>query len=441
MSADLIAQLKTLTVARPKTFTRRRYRAQVTAGPSAGASHDFDGRLRIGGRKLADFVVSDQKVSGLHCELLCEDELRVRDLGSKNGTFVGGYRVFDALLPAGESLTIGDTRIRLLPIDELVNVPLHDDDRFFGMVGRSAAIRAVTAQLARLAQTDTTVLLSGETGTGKECACEALHLGSARADGPLVVVDCGALPPNLIESELFGYERGAFTGADRARQGALERAHGGTLFLDEIGELPLELQPRLLRAIESRRVRRLGGQKDTAIDARVVAASHRDLAIEVSRGRFREDLYYRLAVVQIVLPPLRARTDDIPLLAIHLLEEMGVDPAEHLTAESLATLSSYEWPGNVRELRNTLERAVALMKPVVIERETVSIENVATINLRLPISVGKQEVVDQFERAYLTAMLAECGGNVSECARRAGMDRMSIYRITQRLGLKTGRSK
>ena len=440
---EIEATLKTLTVRRPTSLRRQRVRLQVVSGRDTGKTHDFDGRARVGTRKMADLVLADPRVSGLHCEIIAGEQLVVRDLGSKNGTFLGGYRVVEAVLPAGDAIAVGDTRIRVVPIEELVDVPLAATDDYFGIVGQSPAIRAMTARLERLAGADTTVLVMGETGAGKEKVAEALHLSGQRAQGPLVIVDCGSLPPTLIESELFGHERGAFTGASAQFKGAFERAHGGTLFLDEVGELPLDLQPKLLRAIESRTVRRLGGGKPIPVDVRLVAATNRDLALEVQRGRFREDLYYRLAVVSLTVPPLRERVDDIPLLAVHLLRELGCDPASVLTVESLAALQSHDWPGNVRELRNALERSATLMEPVQptagADRPDEAAGGPGRIDLGQPLRVGKQQAIEAFERAYVTAMLDACDGNVSECARRAGMDRMSIHRILQRLGLRGGR--
>jgi DNA-binding NtrC family response regulator len=256
-----------------------------------------------------------------------------------------------------------------------------------------------------------------------------------------VVVDCGSLPPQLIESELFGHERGAFTGAVQRNVGAFEQATGGTIFLDEIGELPLDLQPKLLRAIESRKIRRVGGDSQIPVDVRVVAATNRDLAVEAAKGRFREDLYYRLAVVKLQVPPLRERKDDIALLAYHLLEGLGADPQQLLTEDLVQELQSYHWPGNVRELRNALERHAALGEPLTYEYAAAKESKpsaVATdvIDLSQPLRGAKQTLIDEFERAYIRAQLAACNGNVSECARRAGMDRMSIHRIIQRLGLR-----
>jgi two-component system, NtrC family, response regulator GlrR len=417
----------TLSVHRPTVLTVRR--AALVIGKE---KHVFDKRARVGAKPLADVVLKDPKVSGLHCEFTVADSLRVRDLGSKNGTFVGGVRIVEAILQPGDVVTAGDTRITL-SIEGTSEVPLHDQDQFHGLVGQSAQMRALTARLAVLAASNTTVLVQGETGTGKERVAEALHLAGPRAQAPLHTVDCGALPATLIESELFGHERGAFTGAVQASAGAFERAQGGTLFLDEIGELPLELQPKLLRALESRTVRRLGGQKSIEVDVRIVAATNRDLAVEVAAGRFREDLYYRLAVVTLMVPALRERLDDLPLLVRHLAEEMGVDAAPFLGDAALDALRRHAWPGNVRELRNVLERAAVLSEPLLPKSAAPA---PAGLDLSVPFRVGKRRLVDDYERQYVTAMLAACNGNLSEAARRAGIERISMYRTLQRLGLK-----
>jgi DNA-binding NtrC family response regulator len=298
---------------------------------------------------------------------------------------------------------------------------------------------ALREQIERLAPTETTTLIQGETGSGKEVVAQAIHAGSRRLKDRLLVVDCGSLPKNLIESELFGHERGAFTGANASSEGVFESAQGGTVFLDEIGELPLEMQPRLLRVLESRSVRRVGGNRLIPVDVRVIAATNRDLAHDVERGRFREDLYYRLAVVTLRMPPLRQRLEDLPQLAVHLLTELGADPEKHLTHDALALLMGHKWPGNVRELRNALERAVALGEPIVLARgqggaTQPSSEMGARIDLDVPFHQGKREVIRTYERAYITAMLDRCGGNISETARRSGMERASVYRLLQRAG-------
>jgi transcriptional regulator with GAF, ATPase, and Fis domain len=434
----------TVSIDRARTLDVRRATLQIVSGPDSGKRFDVEQSCRVGARPLADVVLTDARVSGLHCEISIGEVLRVRDLGSKNGTFVGGVRILDALISPGDVVTVGETRIQLTPLSGTKSLPLLDADDFHGIVGQSPAIRALTARLAALAAGDSTVLVQGETGTGKERVAEALHLASKRAPKPQVVVDCGAMPSTMIESELFGHERGAFTGAVASVAGAFERAHGGTLFLDEIGELPLELQPKLLRALESRTVKRLGGAKPISVDVRVVSATNRDLALEVAAGRFREDLYYRLAVVTLAVAPLRERREDIPLLAGRFLRDLGVEPAAFLTRESLEALMRHSWPGNVRELRNTLERAVALAEPLTVGTAAASSPGAASpasslppaIDLSVPLRVGRQRVVDAWEREYVTRLLDECGGNVSEASRRAGLERMSMYRLLHRLGFR-----
>jgi transcriptional regulator with PAS, ATPase and Fis domain len=339
-------------------------------------------------------------------------------------------------LPLGQRVEVGDSAFRVVAQGE-EELALHEHARLHGLIGASVPMRELAASLLQAAQSDSTVLLLGETGTGKEVAAEALHLSSPRAAGPMVIVDCGALQPNLIESELFGHERGAFTGASERFEGAFDRASGGTLFLDEIGELPLSVQPKLLRVLDSRTVRRVGGSKDLPTDVRVVAATHRDLAVHASKGLFRKDLYYRLAVISLHLPPLRDRIDDIPLIAISLLEREGIAPETYLTAESLAALKRHDWPGNVRELKNTLMRAIAMMRPIEADDflAKAALPPQVPIDLSVPMRDGIKQISDAYRSAYIEALLSECKGNVSEVARRAGVDRLSIYRIIERLKL------
>jgi transcriptional regulator with GAF, ATPase, and Fis domain len=429
--------IRTQSVERATSLTLKRATLQVTRGKDSGAQIEFDSRARIGAGNLADLKLTDPKVSSLHCELHIGPTIRLRDLGSKNGTFGGPARIVEAILAPGDSFTAGDTTLRVAAGSGVSTVPLHELDDFHGLCGRSPAMRALTARLERLAASDTTVLIQGETGTGKERVAEALHTAGPRAAQPLVTVDCGALPAGMIESELFGHERGAYTGAVSQLAGAFERAQGGTLFLDEIGELPLDLQPKLLRALESRVVKRLGGAKSIPVDVRVVAATNRDLALEAAAGRFREDLYYRIAVVTLLVPPLRDRLEDIPLLAVHLLGELGVDPASFLTADALDGLARHAWPGNVRELKNTLERAAALAEPLAPQaRRQPAASAPLEVDLSVPLRVGRRRVAEAFEREYVTRLLAECKHNLSEAARRAGVERISLYRILERLGLR-----
>jgi transcriptional regulator with GAF, ATPase, and Fis domain len=281
------------------------------------------------------------------------------------------------------------------------------------------------------------VLLCGESGTGKELVASELVGRGSRADKPLVVVDCGALAPTLVESELFGHVRGAFTGADRDRVGAFETANGGTVFLDEVAELPPALQPKLLRALESREVRRVGETKVRKIDVRVIAATHRDLDREVNRGTFREDLYFRLAVIQLTVPPLRERKGDIPILVRAFLEALRVPETEDtlFPARVLAELAAYDWPGNVRELRNHVERCVVLQDTTAPSRRRTP--SSAEIDVQVPFRIAKEKVIDGFERAYLAALMEAAGGNVSKAARQAGMDRMHLHHLIQKHGLKT----
>jgi transcriptional regulator of acetoin/glycerol metabolism len=336
-------------------------RVRVVSGPDLGRSVTLElQRVRVGTSPDSELTLTDPLVSRTHLEFQVQDlGYLVADLGSTNGTFVGGARVREALLGQSGEVRLGSTVLRLEAAPEQEKEI--SDQSFGDLIGSSAAIRRVFGVLTAVARTDVTVLIEGETGTGKELVAEALHRQSPRTRGPFSVVDCGSIPPNLIESELFGHERGAFTGATGERQGAFERARGGVIFLDEIGELPLEMQTRLLRVLDRRVVKRVGGNLERKVDVRVVAATNRDLAVEVKQGRFRQDLYFRLAVVRIVLPPLRDRREDIPALARHFLWQAGcADPDAVLKPELLRVLSTRAWPGNVRELRNLVERAIVL---------------------------------------------------------------------------------
>ncbi len=433
----------------------RRCRLAVVSGPDAGLVRDFESPvIRVGGRRAADLALSDRAVSGFHLEIqLDERGYRLRDLDSTNGTFVAGMRVNDVYVEPGAVIALGESELAFQPLDGAVARDLWRDDRFGDLVGASPVMRELFARLQRIAATDATLLVSGETGTGKDLVAEAVHRHSARAGGPFVVLDCSALPPNLVESELFGHERGAFTGAGTSYAGAFERAHGGTLFIDEIGELSAELQPKLLRAIENRRIRRIGGTAEIATDIRIIAATNRDLGVEVSRGDFREDLYYRLAVAQVRLPPLRERKGDIPAIVGHLLSAIPGGAEVTLRPETLALLGRHDWPGNVRELRNVIERAVLLgevpgsatalgvARPAAAPPASPAAPPGAApllhreIDVEVPFKVAKQAVIDEFERLYVDTLLARHQGNVSAAARAAGVDRMSIYRIAQRLGL------
>ena len=302
---------------------------------------------------------------------------------------------------------------------------------FEAILGASPALKRTLEQAARVARhRDLTVLLGGETGTGKDLLARALHYGSPRAAEPFVEVNCAAIPATLIESELFGHERGAFTGAVSAKPGLFEMAHGGTLFLDEIATLPLELQPKLLRVLETRTIRRVGGQQTRQVDVRVIAATHVDLGQAVRRGEFREDLYYRLNVVVLVLPPLRERNTDVEILAGAFVKQIAAGyglPVPELGPEVRQMLRAYRWPGNVRELRNVLERAVVLSPSGTFKLDPLGAgpEPPPTMGAPLPFPAPLEEVV----RAAARAMLELAGGNKSEAARRLGISRPRLQRL------------
>jgi DNA-binding NtrC family response regulator len=417
----------------------RLYRVEALDGPDAGKSHVSAGeRTIVGTHPSAQLVLGDRAVSRFHCEIALEEgAVLVRDLGSKNGTEVDGTRIVEAHLKSGAVIAIGQTRLRFTIGDDPVRVPVSPHERLGVLVGRSVAMRSTFALLERAAASDATVLLEGETGTGKEATAETIHQLSARKDGPLVVVDCGAVPPALLESELFGHEKGAFTGAQSARAGAFESAHQGTIFLDEIGELAGDLQPKLLRALESRAVKRVGANDYTGVDVRVVAATNRNLRAEVNAGRFRPDLYYRLAVLEVRLPPLRERKEDLPLLVGEILGRLGVRSRPEAAAleapEFLSSLERHPWPGNVRELRNHVERCLALRLQVPPGGEAAAPAVApAAETAELPFEAAR----DAFERAYLERLLARHGNNVSAAARAAGIDRLKLYRLLWRHGLR-----
>jgi two-component system, NtrC family, response regulator GlrR len=423
-------------------------RLTVIAGPDRGLSCELpDERLVVGTHRGAGLVLKDDTVSRFHCELVREDrKLVLRDLGSRNGTTVDGVTVREALLRPGSAIGVGATALRVDTGPDSVRVPLTANPGFGDMVGTSLSMRRVFAQLERAAASDATILLLGDTGTGKEAAAEAVHRASKRADQPFVAIDCGAIPAELLESELFGHERGAFTGAVRARTGAFRSASGGTVFLDEIGELPRDLQPKLLRALAQRTVKPVGAEEYVDVDVRVVAATNRDLRSEVNADRFRGDLYYRLAVIEIHLPPLRDRLDDLPGLVARLLDELpgsGTDKARLLSPASLAGMRAHAWPGNVRELRNVLERTLALggaleqPPPAAAAASPPPVaEGDVPVDLARPFREARDAWTARFERAYLAALLAEHQGNIRGAARAAGIDRVHLYRLLDKYDLR-----
>ncbi len=423
----------------------------VIDGPSRGARVRVAGsRARIGSADGNDLRLADRSVSRAHCELeVRADVITVRDNGSTNGTFASDIRVRDADVMPGTVIRCGGSAFRIDPVDEPSFIAISPLTRFGDLVGASLEMKAVYAVLERVAPTDSTLLVQGETGTGKDVVARAVHAASPRKAGPFVPVDCGAIPENLFESELFGHVRGAFTGAVGNRAGAFEEASGGTLFLDEIGEMPLAMQAKLLRAIESRRIRRVGSSKETDVDVRIVCATNRRLAQMVNEGTFREDLYYRLAVVEVSLPPLRARRDDIPAIAQALYAKMtGKD--EPLAKDFVEALKARAWPGNVRELRNAIERAITLGQArsdgasTSVAADTSSARLPAGIEsivpLHLPLKEARDAWTSEFENVYVRAMLAKTNGNLTRAAELAGVSRRFLQRTIVRLGLRGSES-
>jgi DNA-binding NtrC family response regulator len=406
------------------------YQLKVVRGPDKGKLFAAaSSEVSVGTHEKNDLQLTDPAVSRSHFTVEARpDGFRLRDLGSTNGTFVSGVRVADGALPAGAEIEAGESVIRLVEKGGVVELALHRGDRFGSLIGRSPAMRQLFALLDRAARTDGTILILGETGTGKDLAAEAIHVASPRAGGPFVVVDCGAIPASLMESELFGHERGAFTGAVARRVGAFESADGGTLFLDEIGELPLDLQPKLLRALEKRTVKPVGGETTRQLDLRVVAATHRDLRREVNRGTFREDLFFRLSVIPVRMPPLRERADDALLLAETFFRDLL--PEQPLPPSLRERVRSYDWPGNVRELRNAVEHAAALGDLVVDKAAPVSRDGIA------PFKEAKRQVIEHFEKPYLEKLMAASNGNVSAAARLAGLDRVHLLKLLRQHGLR-----
>ena len=428
------------------TLVLEKARLRVVGGPDKGMEVIIESLpLHIGTGADNDLRLSDPTVSSHHAaiDLDMPRGFRIRDLGSTNGILVDRYRLYDAVLAPGMVLRLGATEIKVVPSKERREVQLSGRDHFGSLAGGSVKMRELYAILERVAQTDSTLLIEGETGTGKELAAESVHAASPRANGQFVVFDCGAAPPTLIEAELFGFERGAFTGAVQAKSGLFEEANGGTIFLDEIGELDLALQPKLLRILERREVRRIGSTRTSNVDVRVIAATNRSLEAEVRAGRFREDLLYRLAVVRVRMPPLRERREDIPMLVDSLLERIpGGRPQGGLPAGTVELLAAHSWPGNVRELRNVVERLIAMPESLPFERELLAATTrsgpppvpgqVGSTWSTLPLPEARRRAVEAFERGYVGEVLARCTGNVTRAATEAGVSRQFLTRLIAR---------
>ncbi|MEO8551199.1 MAG: sigma 54-interacting transcriptional regulator [Kofleriaceae bacterium] len=421
--------------ARPVEQVVTTLRVEVVDGPDRGKHATSSETLSIGTAKDNGLAIGDFTVSRYHLEITVKaNGISITDLGSTNGTYVGAVRIERAMVQPGTTIKLGGTTIRL---DDAGRKTVRLDGRSHelgGMLARSPQMVQLFSDIERVAATPTSVLVVGESGTGKERVAEAIHQRSPRARGPLVTIDCGALASSLLASELFGHERGAFTGADRVHLGAFERAAGGTIFLDEIGELPQADQVALLGVLERKRFRRVGGTTDVPLDARVVAATNRDLRSEVNNGRFRHDLYHRLAVVVIRLPPLRDRREDILMIIEHFAKELGAaGPIETVfDADTLARWQKHPWPGNIRELRNAVE-AMIVVGTVPMHHEESPTEPGAPLGA---YKDTRAHVVGEFELAYLTRLMAEANGNVSQAARIAKMDRSHLIDLLRRHQLK-----
>jgi DNA-binding NtrC family response regulator len=448
-----------LTDADSGVLVERHYRLRVVGGPDQGKEHVLDeGTTMVGTHVDNDLVLTDATVSRYHLEIrVRRDGIEVRDLDTTNGTKHNQTRIGNVVLTGPARLRLGKhTEVDVEPIDSNIELAEWPSDRFGDVIGTTPPMKKLFALLARAAPSEATILFQGETGTGKEAIAEAVHRMSRRSKGPFVVVDCGSIPHELIASELFGHAKGSFTGAGADKQGLIEAANGGTLFLDEIGELALDLQPQLLRVLDRRQVRRVGETQSVDVDIRVVAATHRDLRGMVRAGQFREDLFYRLAVVAASVPPLRERKADIPTLVDWFATRMGrggfaVSPSLH------DQLVRHDWPGNVRELRNVVERALSLGAAAFADlggsasdsgssrpasepdAEPRRVPTPSQDVLELPFKEAKAALVESFERDYLVALLNRNKGNISRAAAEAGIDRNYIHRLVKKYGLDVDR--
>jgi two-component system response regulator HydG len=427
------------------------YRVTVLDGPDRAAAVDVlasaPAAALVGQSAACALRLTDPEVSRRHLSLAATPlGLEIVDLRSTNGVWVNGVRVREAVLAGGERVTIGGSTLGVAATPQR-DEPPPEATGFGRLLGQSPEMRRIYPLLARLAASTAPVVIEGETGTGKELVAESLHEASPRADGPFIVFDCTAVPANLLESALFGHERGAFTGAVQQKKGVFELAHGGTLFLDEIGDLELSLQPKLLRALERSEVGRVGSARWEKVDVRVLAATRRDLDREVQLGRFRDDLFYRLAITRVELPPLRRRTGDVGFLARRFWRDLGGDGLP-LPVALFQRYEEYPWPGNVRELRNAIARRLALgdlldapglspglggaPRPAPGRADDAVIEAILAEDLPLPRA--RERMVDEFERRYIERVLARHGGNVTHAAASSGIARRYFNAIRARLG-------
>ena len=449
---------------RPTTITLRRCKL-VVLRDGKPLEHTFDkDAVTIGATPENDLQIDDETVSRNHCRIFREgDHFLIRDLESTNGTFVNRVRIREAFLKPDSTVQLGNSELRFHPIDERLRIVPSASDRFGDLIGGNTRMREIYAILEKIAPTDATLIVEGETGTGKEVVARTIHQTSHRKDEPFMVFDCGAVPENLIESELFGHEKGAFTGAISTRQGVFEMANGGTVFLDELGELNIDLQPKLLRVLEQREVKRVGGYKPIKVDVRVVAATNRNLEEEVAAGRFREDLFYRLSVVRLILPPLRKRKEDVPLLLDHFLtnakynrDRTGQRKVVGFSSSATDHLIDYDWPGNIRELANVIERAVSFADSDTVEVrdlpdhialrggelvsgdtriEALVKSSAGEVDIKNTFKDAKEQWVSSFEKDYIQALLDRNEQNISHAAREADIDRKYFRKLMKKYGI------
>jgi transcriptional regulator with GAF, ATPase, and Fis domain len=461
---------------RPTVRHLRKSKLVIISGADSGKEIELTKQKITGGRSIInEIVLSDKAVSGSHFEIVSQDDgYRLVDTGSTNGTFVGDLRIKEVFLRPGTTFRVGHTDIRFQPLQDMVEIALSQRDRFDSVIGASIRMREIFATLEKVAPSDLTVMLTGETGTGKELVARGIHNMSPRRSKPFVVLDCGAIPRELIESTIFGHEKGSFTGAIGQHKGCFEQSQTGTIFLDEIGELDIGLQPKLLRVLENRELKRVGGDKTIKIDVRVLAATNRDLRQMVNQGTFREDLYFRLSVILIENPPLRERREDIPSLVHHFMAEVAKRRGVSLqiAVDAMSGLMSYNWPGNVRELKNVVERAASLTDGPTVTRadlvfggapvgasvaRAMSLREVSAPRAGGGGSIGgpagggsfdasllgpdvafkdaKQRVLDDFERVYLTELLSRNKGNITRSAHEAGLTRYHLRELLKRHNL------
>ncbi len=437
----------------------RKAKLVVVEGPDKGTEFEISkNKTFVGRAAINDITLNDSSVSGTHFEIRAEENgFLLRDVGSTNGTHLGGCRVKEIWIAPDVSFSAGNSTFKIKSSEEFIEIPLSEDEHFQGVIGRSVAMREVFALLAKVAPSELTCMVEGDTGTGKERVARAVHDASRRSKKPYVVLDCSSIPKDLMESYVFGHEKGAFTGAVGQHKGAFEQADGGTLFMDEIGELDISLQPKLLRVLENREFKRVGGTQTNRADVRVIAATNRDLRQMVNEGTFREDLYFRLSVINIHLPSLAQRPDDIPLLVDTFIDQIIVKRPDltrpRLTAAALDLLLTYDWPGNVRELKNVVDRAVSLATDNIIDRSDLQLRGAinpslrsgaqsigetegSPVDLSVPYKDAKQIVVDKFEAAYLSVLMGKFKGNISRASRDTGLTRYHLRELLKKHDLK-----